>query len=183
MTAIVGLEYDGGVVIGGDAAITWPYHLRVESVEPKVWQVGEWVLGTCGSCRIGDLLRHALTPPHPPIDDADIDKFLRTQFADAVRDVLVDSGTVYSKNALEEMSESDFLFGLRGKLYSMQADFSIIRSAGGYFATGCGMDLAMGAMHATAGLKPTTRIKRALEAAAAHNAAVMAPFTIIDVPA
>lgn len=184
MTAIVGLEYDGGVVLGGDSAFT-DYHLtRTQLVESKVWQDGDYVMGSCGSWRLSQLLRHVLVLPAPPSDgEEDIDRFLALHFTDAVRATLLESGTVYSKNSIEQMDESDFLFGLQGKIYIMLNDFAVARSALGYIATGCGMDLAMGSLFTTQEWEdPVARVEVALEAAAAHNAGVMAPFDIIDMP-
>lgn len=183
MTAIVGVEHKGGVVIGGDSAVTWLEGggSSLIQTEAKVWQHGDWVFGSCGSCRVADLLQHSLTVPVPPDTDDEMPRFLRMEFADAVRACLLESGTVYSKNSIEEIANSNFLFGIHGKLYLMQEDFSVVHSASGYQATGCGFDLALGAMHATKTLKPTTRVQKALEAASFHNAACAPPFTIIDV--
>jgi hypothetical protein len=181
VTAIAGVEYDGGVVIGGDSASTDSRFGRMQAIAPKVWESGEWVFGGCGSWRMMQLVQYNLDLPNIPDGEDDMDKFLASTFTDALRSVLVDSGVVYSKNAVEDLL-GDFLIGIRGSLYLLQEDFSFVRSAGGYWATGCGYDLALGALYATEALDPHDRVEIALEAAAEHNGAVMAPFTIIDKP-
>jgi hypothetical protein len=179
VTAIVGIEHEGHVWMGGDAAVTWPNHARIEATSAKVWKSGEWVIGTCGSVRLGLLLRHALTLPQPPDDEDDLERFLTMEFTDAVRGVLLESGTVHSKNNVEGMDGSEFLFGVRGELWLMQEDFGIIRSAERYAATGCGIDLCLGSLYSSGVRSPKKRITEALEAAAKHNAAVASPFTIL----
>lgn len=179
MTCIIGIETDDGVVIGGDSAGTTSDFSFVQITGQKVWTDGEWTFGVCGSFRLAQLLRHALTIPQLPPGD-DLEKFLIVDFMDAVRNTIVDAGIVQSKNAIETIADSDFLIGVRGQLYLVQCDFSIIRSALGYYATGCGMDLALGSLHSTPHLAAKTRARKALEAAAQHNSAVAPPFIILE---
>lgn len=180
MTCIVGIESTNGVVIGGDSAGTSPNFSFIQISDEKVWTDGAWIFGVCGNFRLAQLLRHALTLPQIPENDDDIDKFLVVEFIDAVRSTILDSGVVQSKNAIETIDDSDFLVGVRGRLYLVQEDFAIIRSALGYYATGCGMDLALGSLYSTPSLSAKTRAKKALEAAALHNSAVAPPFTILE---
>jgi len=180
VTCIVGIETDDGVVIGGDSAGTSPNFSFVQISDEKVWIDGAWIFGVCGNFRLSQLLRHALTLPQIPESDDDLEKFLVMDFMDAVRSTILDSGVVQSKNAVEQIVDSDFLVGVRGRLYLVQCDFSIIRSALGYYATGCGMDIALGSLHSTPQLAARTRAKKALEAAAQHNSAVAPPFTILE---
>lgn len=182
MTAIVGVETkDGRVMIGGDSAGTDPHNLgSIQIVAPKVWADGEWVFGCCGSFRVLQLLRHRLVIPQAPDgDDEELDEFLVTDFVDAVR--VAFDGVVRNKHEVEEIADSDFLFGIHGRLYRCEVDFGLTRSALGYQATGCGMDLSLGALYATSKLAPRARVQRALEAAALHNAGVAAPFVIVEV--
>lgn len=182
MTAIVGVEGPSSVWLGADAAATWPDHSRQTLTSEKVWRHGEWVFGSCGSLRLLQLLRYALVVPQAPDGDDDLDRFLVTDFIDAVRAILIDAGVTQSKDGVETMDESDFVVGLRGRLYTVQGDFSVVRSTLGYAATGSGIDLALGSLYSTRGRSPRARVRQALEAAATHNASVAPPFTILELP-
>lgn len=185
MTAIAGVEYDGGVVIGGDSAATWDDFGRVSLTSDKVWKSGEWLFGECGGVRSGQLMRYSFKIPNIPDDSGEeLEEFLCTDFMDTLRAVLVDSGVVESRHAIENLdNNSTYLVGVRGQLWLLDEDFGVVRSSGGYWATGCGKDLALGSLHSTEEWEdPVSRVEAALEAAAAHNSAVMGPFTIIDLP-
>lgn len=180
MTAIVAVEGPSSVWLGGDAAATWPDHSRQTLTSEKVWRHGEWAFGSCGSLRLLQLLRHVLVVPQAPDSVDDLDRFIVTDFIDAVRATLLDAGVTQSKDGVETMDESDFVVALRGRVYTVQGDFSVVRSSLGYAATGSGIDLALGSLYSTQSLSPRTRIRKALEAAAMHNASVAPPFTILE---
>jgi ATP-dependent protease HslVU (ClpYQ) peptidase subunit len=176
MTCIVGIEHDGVVTIGGDAAGTagWERTLRSDD---KAFRVGEYVMGFTSSYRMGQLLRYSFQPPTP--EGWDIDRFMATGFIDAVRQTLKDGGWAALKESREEGGE--FLVGVRGRLYTVHSDYQIAHSLDGYDAVGCGAEFALGVMYATQDWSPPQeRIRKALEAAAHHSAGVAGPFTILS---
>lgn len=186
MTAIVGIETPrGGVVLGADSAMTSPNHSFTQLSTEKIWVSGEWIFGSCGSFRINQLLRYVMTIPQAP-DEVDgietLHEFMVNFFIDAVKNTLADAGMIENHREVESIcDDSDFLVGVHGVLYLVQQDFSIVRSATGYSATGSGVDLALGALHATPTLGAKTRVTKALEAAAAHNSSVAPPFTVLEI--
>jgi 20S proteasome alpha/beta subunit len=101
---------------------------------------------------------------------------------DGVRKILSDGGWLHNSNGIE--SGGTFLVGVRGALYEIQSDFQAGRTLNGYVAVGCGEDLALGALHATAhsDLPPRARVEAALRAAEHHSAGVAAPFAYEVLP-
>ena len=180
MTAIVGVETRTGVVMGADAAASEGYSFTTLTTE-KLWISGDYIIGSCGSFRINQLLRYSVTLPQVPEHEEEIDQFMATHFVTAVKDVLRAHGCIEVHHDVETTCDySDFLVGVRGRVYLVACDFAVIRSATGYMATGSGVDLALGALHATRSGAAVTRVKKALEAAAAHNSAVAPPFVIAE---
>lgn len=178
MTVIVGLEHPGGVLIGGDSAGVAGYSLTVRA-DQKVWRAGEFVYGFTSSFRMGQLLRYNLSLPRTPGDSAsqaDRDRWMTTEFIDAVRTTLKSGGYATIENG--EESGGTFLVGWRGSVYVVGGDFQVGRTVRGEAAVGCGGDLALGALYAAAG-SPRSRVRRALEAADLHSAGVAAPFKIV----
>lgn len=168
MTCIVGLEHKGTVWMGGDSAGTNMRMDQTSRADKKVFIRGDFIMGFAGSFRMGQLLNHGLKIPVQKPGQSD-DQFLVTDFVAAVKECLAKEGL-----------EPYFLFGYKGKLYDMQGDYQVGKPNSKFASIGSGRDLALGAMHASKNVRnPKKRLTDALEAAAAGNAAVRAPFIIL----
>ena len=179
MTCIVGLEFGGKVWIGGDSAGVAGRRL-VARADRKIFKNGAFLFGFTSSFRMGQILRYRLIPPkHHPDDD--VEKFMTTDFVDAVRQCLKDYGFNKTNNGVDE--GGTFLVGFAGKLFCIYDDYQVGLSVHSFHAVGCGDEIASGVMLATEGVKmaPKDRIRRALEAAQEFSAEVRAPFHIDSV--
>lgn len=174
MTCIVGLEHDGLVTIGGDAAAVEESRLT-RYVEPKVFTVGEYLIGFCDSFRMGQLLQYRLKVPRQ-VAGVDDMTHLCTVFIDAVRKCFHQGG--FAKTTEGEDAGGVFLVGYRGALYCVDEDYHLGRSMLGYEAIGVGDHFALGSLASTAG-DPQARVHMALHAAALHSTSVAEPFTVL----
>jgi hypothetical protein len=182
MTCIVGIAQDNSVTIGGDSAGVGGYSLSIRA-DSKVFRTGNYIMGFTTSFRMGQLLRYGALPAAPTAEERwDLDRFMATTFVDAVRRILGDGGWLRTTSGVEE--GGTFLVGVRGMLYAVESDFQVGRTLNGYAAVGCGQDLALGALHATAGsdLTPRQRVETALSAAEHHSAGVASPFAFEALP-
>jgi len=182
MTCIVGLEHEGSVYIAGDSAGVDSNDLSIVSrADEKVFltDASDFVMGFCGSFRVGQLLRYALTTPEQSAKKDDM-AYMVTDFIDAVRTMQKDKGSLKKENELEE-HDGGFLVGYKGKLYIIESDFQVGRPHGNYAAMGCGAQIALGALYATRNskMKPEERVMLAMSAAAEYSAGVRAPFNIV----
>jgi ATP-dependent protease HslVU (ClpYQ) peptidase subunit len=176
MTCIVGLQKNGVVWIGGDSAGTSGDMRQRVRGDKKVFINGEFIIGFCGSFRVGQLLRHNLQLPTPQPGQDDV-TFLVNDFINAVKACLSEGSSVEQMKGFE----GAFLVGYRGKLYNIEADFQVGQPEVGFDACGSGADVAIGAMHASTKVRNSRkRIEKALEASALNNAAVRPPFTILS---
>lgn len=178
MTCIAGLVDNGRVYMGGDSAGVGNYDLVLRK-DPKVFRNGPFLMGFTSSFRMGQLLRYHFRPPEIKPDD-DMDEYLSTAFVDAVRSCLKDGG--YARKNNEEEEGGTFLVGYKDQLYVIESDYQVGKPLDGFAAIGSGAQIANGALFATRGLKPEERVRTALEAAERFNAAVRAPFTILEGP-
>lgn len=180
MTCIVGIETASGVVIGGDSAglAGW---VKTHRADPKVFRNDAYLIGFTTSFRMGQLIRYADLPK--PLDRVgdDLDRFMSTEFVDAVRKAFKDGG--YAKKDSDREEGGAFLVGVSGRLYKVESDYQVAWSTDGYDAVGCGAETAYGALHATRRAGPESRVRRALEAAAHHSGGVAGPFTILTLEA
>lgn len=92
------------------------------------------------------------------------------------------------QNNIPRYSETNrggnFLLGVNGKLFEIQADYSVLEPASGFAAVGCGEDVAIGSLVTTTNhfktLTPQEHIKYALESAENTCCGVQRPFRIIN---
>lgn len=178
MTCIIGLEHDGKVYIGGDAAGSDGSRI-VTMVEPKVFRRGRFLIGYTTSFRMGQLLEHTLKPPAWSERDwaGNLHGFMVARFIPAVRACLAEGG--FLKTSEDVIKGGTFLVGYRGRLFAVESDMQVGRVADGFYAVGSGSDIALGSMHTTRDvLDPRRRITLALEAAEHFATGVAGPFTI-----
>ena len=173
MTAVVGLVHGGSVYIGGDSAGVAGMSLTVRA-DTKVFRRKRYLFGFTTSFRMGQLIRYSLKLPKPA---ADLDAFMSTKFVDALRDCLKSGGWAAKDNEREE--GGTFLVGVRGRLYTVYSDYQVAKAADGFAAVGCGDEIALGALFATAGVRPRRRVLGALAAAERFSAGVRGPFVCL----
>lgn len=177
MTCIVGLEHDGGVTLGGDAAAVEGLRVTVRT-DPKVFTVGDdYLIGFEDSFRMGQILRFRLRVPSQKC--ADPFEHMATTFVDAVRKAFTAAG--FARNDDGEESGGSFLVAYRGRLYAVDSDYHVGHSAAGYESIGSGSEFALGSLGSTIG-PPERRVRLALTVAARHCAGVVPPFTILTHP-
>ncbi|MFF2226992.1 hypothetical protein ACFVV7_27165 [Streptomyces globisporus] len=178
MTAIVGIVHKKRVHLGADSAGIAGLQIAVRA-DRKVFRNGPYVLGFTSSFRMGQLLRYAFQPPHPT---GDLHAFMVTTWADAVRACLKEGG--WARKDSEQEQAGTFLVGIQGRLFVVCDDYQVGEHADGYAAVGCGDDVALGALHATArlGLSPRERLTAALAAADHHSAGVTGPYSYASTP-
>lgn len=175
MTAIVGLVAGKSIYMGGDSAGIDGYDLVIRADE-KVFTVGPYVMGFCGSFRVGQLLRYSLTPPTPRAKD--LPRFMATTFVDAVRKCLNDGGAAFREHGIEQ--GGTFLVGVKGRLFCVESDYQVGEAEHPFVAIGCGAQIAHGALYAQPKtMAPKARVIQALEAAQRFSGGVRSPFRVV----
>ncbi len=136
MTCIVGLEFEGKVIIGGDVQGTG-WNSKVIHTQPKVFHKSGVAFGYTTSYRFGQVLEHGLKNPVIPEDGEEVYRWLVT--------VLVPDIAESLKAAAFE-GGGNCLIGVKGQLWELQNDFSVLRSIRGYGAVGSGTEYALGSL-------------------------------------
>lgn len=182
MTCIVGMEHKGNVTIGGDSMLSdyWAGH---PMLSPKVWKTGEYIYGGCGTLRGLQILRWIFTAPQLPDGDTDddLEQYLVQEWAEYVRQAFIDHGAVKTDREVQGTDGTWFMFGVRGRLYTMQSDFSLYRTSRGYNSIGSGEQFALGALEVLkrSNSSVTHKLETALAAAAEHAPTVGPPYHIV----
>ena len=179
MTCIVGVELDGQLWLGGDAASTRDHEVFVRK-NPKVFKVENMLIGFSGSFRIGQLLQFSFKPVQHVWGRDDF-QYIVTSVVDSIRGLLNENGAMI-KDEMGDSHDSEFIIGYRGKFYIIDSDFHVEIPTENYVATGTGAAYALGALHAMKKHKisPAKKIHKALSAAEEYCTGVRKPFTILS---
>lgn len=172
MTCIVGLIDKGSVHIGGDSAGASGQSVTVRA-DRKVFRKQDFIFGFTSSFRMGQLLAHSFDPPERHAK-TDVYAFMVTEFVNALRRCLQDGGFAQKHNEVE--SGGTFLVGYHGRLFKIHTDYQVGEAADGFDACGCGQQIALGALFASAHSPPHERLAIALNAAERFSTGVRGPF-------
>lgn len=174
MTCIVGIEHDGGVTIGGDSCITTggTYSL---SAEPKVFRVGELLLGMSGDVSALQAIRYGLAVPEWP-EGMEIHAWMASRLRPALMAV-TKAAALSQSNGGKETHSAWIIVGVRGQAWEVASDGAMTRSRNGYESIGSGYEVALGALAVATGT-PEERALAALQAAEKHVPSVRGPFTV-----
>jgi len=157
MTVIVGFTDGKTFSIGGDAGAYDEGGLYQLSAEPKVWKVGDCLIGGAGSFRIIEVARKAgLSDPY------------------ALRNHLHEANV---------SGEWNLLIVTKKWLYEIDDDLSVIKFKENYASVGAGNSVATGALSVLAEQKVASdvAVRVALKNTARHSNMVMPPYTVITI--
>lgn len=160
MTCVVGVRTTKGVLLAGDQQMSWENGNRM-SRDAKTIELSEILaVAYCGSGRLGQILQHHLDQLDDPPLGRDEQRWAVKHFVPYLRGVLGETGhlVVGLADNIEGLGYSAFLFAIRGRLFMVEDDFSVVEHRFAFDALGSGMETAIGAMHAEAtsrGVEPT----------------------------
>jgi len=186
MTCIVGLEYEKGVIIGGDSAGVADGRIQLMTT-PKVFKLAHMLIGYTWSFRMGQIIQYSSDVPKITPSDSNY-KYLINDFIPFLRGIFKDAGWLKTEDERDEGGE--FLIGIRGQLFKIEWNFSVLRMSDGYNAVGSGAPYALGTLYI---LKekvnefsdviepPSYIVNLALQAAAHYSTSVSAPFVIEEI--
>lgn len=180
MTCIVGFVDKKGkkVIIGADSAGVCGWYLTIRK-DPKVFRVGDFIIGCTSSFRMMELLQFSFKPPMPGKKE-DLYKYMCTTFIDQVRKTFKDGGWIQKES--EQEKGGKFLVGYKNRLFFVDNDFQIGEPLHGIDAVGCGAEFALGALYTNKQYFPVdgvTMVIRSLEAANKFSAGVAKPFNVL----
>ena len=175
MTCIVGLEHKGKVYMGGDSAAVANSNLQLSDT-PKVFKKQKLLIGYTWSFRMGQVIQYAKEFPKLKEHSGNY-AYLVKSFVPFLRTAFKDAGWLEVENSREEGGQ--FLVGIRGELFEINSDFSVLKMMDGFNAVGSGKYYALGAMRIlknNTDKDPIMKVGLALETAAYFSTTVSAPF-------
>lgn len=175
MTCVAGIARASQVWIGADSAASTDDLIATRT--PKVFRLGELLVGFAGGYRAAQVLRFGIElPEHDPRLSSV--EWLSTIFVDALRSAHRRSGVMRSEAGLD-LNTTAFLIGYRGGLYDLDGEYAVTEVSD-YAAIGDGAAVALGSLATTPRiLKPVRRLELALAASEKHCPSVRGPFLIL----
>lgn len=143
MTCIIGMVQNNKVSMIGDKEGSDGFTKNIFSKTPKVFHVGDFILGYTTSFRMGQILQYSWTPPKKSLDDND-DYYIYKIVVDSIKKCFEDNGFGHKPKA--ELETGNFLIGWNGRLFEMQSNLSLMEHSE-FASVGCGC------YHATAAMK------------------------------
>lgn len=175
MTCVIGLVEEGKIYMGADSAVSNGWQVD-QTARSKVFRVGEFLIGTCGSVRVSGLLRSFSV--RKMYVGEDCDEYMVVGVAEAIRKCMKDGGVVIEQDGDRMAGRSTAIIGFHSKLYFLGNNFHIDRYIVPFMSIGLGSLFAMGAMRAYHGLPPEKRIRESLKVAAFFSEGVRPPFVV-----
>lgn len=170
MTCIVAIEKGNGFVIGTDS-IAVDANNEVDIVDGPKWHIAEdYVAAWCGSFEMIGLIQS--TP---------IRKKKKTESPRQYANFIASTWrAVWRKTAGEKDIEGSALLVVGGRIFYVQHNFSVYRSAHGYASIGSASTCALGSLFSSILSTPYERAITALNAATMHTNSAAKPFHILE---
>ena len=178
MTCIVAVAKDEHVWMAGDLMGSNGFTKKIYS-DTKVFVNGDFIIGYCGSFRMGQILQYNWEQP-PRIEGLTDRQYLQTDVIESMRNCLAQFGVGEFREG--EHQGGNFLIGYRGGIYEMQNNFSILKNDD--FAA-----IGSGTYHAEATLKVLTEnpdfdpayvLQKAIEVAGEFTTSVSKECTVVS---
>lgn len=181
MTCIAGAIKGTEVWIGADSVSVHDYSSARVSTQAKVFQVGEFLIGSSGTLRIQQIIRYLFTPP---TIEADLVAYMVKVFVPALRAVIKENGGEIIDPSGNSALDGRYLVAVRGRLFEIDSSYAVFEAKANYAAVGCADQEALSAMFTATSLMggditPQKIVERGLLAAVEFDTSIRPPFTIL----
>jgi len=182
MSCIVAIRNDKGVIMGADSCVSSYYHRATPQKEPKIKMVGEYIFGTAGGAREGQIIKNAIATKKYNEKD-DFFYHCINILIPEIKTALGQAGCLKKEREIEEFN-GEILIGHGTRLMRVGGSFAVIEHIDDFLAIGCGEEWAIGAMYA---LKKNMKkmsdkevLENALLAATQYSGFVKGPYHFLQ---
>lgn len=175
------IDSDNTIYMGADGmSVSGQYGAR-PGTRSKVFCLGEFIIGSCGTVNIGQSIELLLDPS--PIEGDDLFRYMATKFTPALRAIMKERGGEIKNQSGQDELDARVLVGIRGKLFMIDGGYGVIEPSYKFAAVGCADQEALAAMFTAKKLMPDLDAARivgcGLAAAEEFDLAIRGPFTIL----
>lgn len=175
------VDQDGNIWMGSDTVSVHRGMNVKRAAEPKVFRLGEMLIGSSGTVHCGQIVEHLIELPPIPAED-NLMPWMVEEFAAPLRVAMkTHGGECKNRNGDDEM-DGRLLIGLRGKLFEVDVGYGIYTHAACFAAIGCADQEALAGMLTALKIHPDMHaravVQLGLEAAAELDINIRPPFEI-----
>lgn len=156
MTTIAGVQHKTGCVIAADSQTTWGERPFNSYGVDKIVQKGDYLIAIAGDGRAADILNHTWKPPKVTAS-GDLYGFVVSKVIPSMRKTLTENGWKESSDSKDD-NGIDAIIAIRGQLFSIASDFTVLRDEKGFYGAGSGGNYAVGALEAGADIQTAVEI-------------------------
>jgi ATP-dependent protease HslVU (ClpYQ) peptidase subunit len=173
MTCIVAISDNGKVYMGGDRGHS-DSHTLVSSTQPKIFDVGSYLIGYCGNSGIGQAVIYNFE--YPAVGKThNIDRHMLKVFIPALR-------LFFKENDIKIPEDDDnnagFIIGVKGRVYEIDiSDFQCVEYE--EVSIGSGSSYAYGSLYTSIDLPAKARVEKAIQAAINYSPTCKSPIDIL----
>lgn len=155
MSCVCAISQKGNVYMAADSIGVADTYI-IQRRDPKIYLNKNYIIGYCGSVRVGQVLEPRFFDPPEDINE----------FPDAMREQFRTKGCLSSSETGTERFEALIAIGFKGKCYYIMSDFQLGENEEDFIAIGSGQSYALSALWLSRSHKdPVFRLKKALQAA------------------
>lgn len=156
MTTIAGMQHKTGCVIAADSQTTWGERPFNSFGIDKIVERNGYLIAVAGDGRAADILNYSWKPPRCNAS-GDLYGFVVSKVIPSMRKALADGGWKDSSDSKDD-NGIDALIAIRGQLFSIASDFTVLRDENGFYGAGSGGNYAVGALEAGADIQTAVEI-------------------------
>ena len=156
MTTIIGVQHQWGVEMAADSQITWGDRPMNAFGVNKIINRNGYLIGAAGESRITDFICYEWKPLKPP-QSGDMYVFVASRLTPQLRKALTDANIEFKG------AEFTILLAVKGQLFIISSDLTVVRDEDGLYGIGTGGDYALGALHAGATVEQAVMIAMRLD--------------------
>lgn len=150
MTTIVGIQQDDGIVLAADALTTSNDRPYTSKAQPKIVDNNGYLIACAGMSMACDVVQHLWKAPAQK--ESHTYKHIVGTVVPSLRHALHTNDVTFKDD-----DSLQILLALKGWLFQIESDFSVLMRTDGLYAIGSGSAYAIGAL--AAGATPTEAIK------------------------
>lgn len=143
MTTLAAIQGDGWAVLGCDSKISGVGNYTFTPY-PKIFKNGVAVIAACGSVRGLNLLEFGWTVPR--YAGKSVEHYLTRTFIPSMRNVMIEAQVDMQEDKTVPDFGNGLLVAIKGRLFSVNDDYSWDCSEKGLYSYGSGASYSMGAL-------------------------------------
>ncbi len=106
MTVVIAAQHKGRVIMAADSMTTGGWE-RIYADRTKLWVAGQYLIGSSGSVRASQVIRHHTDwPKFRPDEDTDVEAFLVRRVVPAIRAAVDGQGVVTVRDGCDDFNAS-----------------------------------------------------------------------------